>query len=159
MTGIYNLPVPSTYPPYNGISWCLEPVTNYVEIYQQECEKTESNSADNAIRASSCVRKMHAISGLVTESAEMMDNLKKHIYYGKEIDILNLKEEIGDVLWYIALLCNDLNVNMIDMMKANIQKLKTRYPNKFSNDSALNRNLDNENEVLKDLLNENTGSK
>ena len=37
----------------------------------------------------------HMAYGLITESAEIMDALKKHKFYGRELDVRNLKEEIA----------------------------------------------------------------
>ena len=54
---------------------------------------------------------IHASLGVVTESAELADMLKKHIFYGKPIDIVNIKEECGDILWYIAIICRRYNVS------------------------------------------------
>ncbi len=48
-------------------------------------------------------RVFHAAMGLVTEAAELIDVYKKHIYYGKDLDRVNTKEEIGDICWYLAL--------------------------------------------------------
>ena len=45
----------------------------------------------------------HAMRGLVTEVGELVDAYKRHLYYGEELDIVNIKEEIGDCFWYIAL--------------------------------------------------------
>ena len=46
---------------------------------------------------------IHAGYGMITETAEIMDNYKKHIYYKKPLDVVNLVEELGDLLWYVAL--------------------------------------------------------
>ncbi len=46
---------------------------------------------------------IHAGYGMITETAEIMDNYKKHIYYKKPLDMVNLVEELGDLLWYVAL--------------------------------------------------------
>ena len=43
------------------------------------------------------LRLLHAAMGLCTESGEFMDMMKKHILYGKTIDEVNLKEELGDL--------------------------------------------------------------
>ena len=45
----------------------------------------------------------HSAMGLNTEVGELVDIFKRHFFYKKEIDLVNLKEEIGDVLWYVAL--------------------------------------------------------
>lgn len=90
----------------------------------------------------------HAILGVETEGGEMGDALKKRLIYGKPLDRTNLKEEIGDVLWYLALLCRALDYDLEDAMAVNIAKLKARYPNKFTSADALNRNLERERSVL-----------
>jgi NTP pyrophosphatase (non-canonical NTP hydrolase) len=94
---------------------------------------------------------LHGAIGIATEAGELLDALKKHIYYNKELDKVNISEEIGDVLWYAALLCNCLEIDMRDVMDTNIAKLKARYPEKFDEDKAENRNLKKERRVLEDL--------
>lgn len=91
---------------------------------------------------------LHAIMGLVTESAELLDVLKKRHAYGKPVDLVNLREEAGDVLWYLPLLCRALGVSLNDVAALNIAKLRARYPAKFTQDAALNRNLDAERAIL-----------
>ena len=91
---------------------------------------------------------LHASMGLVTEAGEFQDMLKKHLYYGKELDTVNLKEEIGDVLWYCAIALKALGTNFESVMKTNIEKLQARYPEKFTEYHAKNRNLNKEREIL-----------
>jgi NTP pyrophosphatase (non-canonical NTP hydrolase) len=43
--------------------------------------------------------------GIITETAELVDVLKKQLAYGKDIDWVNVKEEIGDIFWYMANWC------------------------------------------------------
>lgn len=40
--------------------------------------------------------------GVITEAGELLDVIKKNIAYGKEIDIINVGEEIADMCWYIV---------------------------------------------------------
>lgn len=54
----------------------------------------------------------HSSTGVFTEVAELVDNLKRHIYYGKDIDYVNLKEELGDICWYFAILFNQYKENI-----------------------------------------------
>jgi len=91
---------------------------------------------------------VHASMGLVTEAGEFQDMLKKHIYYGRELDTVNLKEEIGDLLWYCAIALNALDADFESVMQTNIDKLKARYPEKFTEEAATNRNLLKEREIL-----------
>lgn len=96
----------------------------------------------------SVARLTHGLMGLVTEAAEGIDVLKKHIYYGKPIDYVNLKEELGDLFWYMAILCDELGTSFEAVMQTNIAKLRARYGEKFSSERAINRNLDAEKAVL-----------
>ena len=91
---------------------------------------------------------LHSSLGLVTEAGEFQDMLKKHIFYGRELDLVNLKEEIGDILWYCAIALEALDADFESVMQTNIDKLKARYPDKFSSERAINRNLDKEREIL-----------
>ena len=43
---------------------------------------------------------------LRTESGEIADNVKKHLFYGKNLDKENIVEELGDILWYVSTCCN-----------------------------------------------------
>ena len=91
---------------------------------------------------------LHAAFGMATESGEFIDQLKKSLFYGKELDTVNLKEELGDLLWYVAVACKALNTTIEQEMVRNIHKLKVRYPEKFTEDKAVNRDLNREREVL-----------
>lgn len=72
--------------------------------------------------------------GLTGEAGEVADIVKKHVFHGKELDKKHLAEEVGDVLWYAAMVCNWLEVDMGEVMRANIEKLKARHPNGFDGD-------------------------
>lgn len=114
--------------------------------YQEDCERTESIVQVNLSETDG--RLLHAMIGMCTETGEFADALKRHIFYGKSYDPVNLKEEIGDILWYVACACNALELDMQDVMDTNIAKLKARYGEKFSEERAENRNLELEREIL-----------
>lgn len=97
---------------------------------------------------SSIMNDLHMILGMQTEVAEIADVYKKHIAYGKDLDLVNVKEEIGDLLWYVQNMCNENNWSLEEILYTNIEKLKARYPEKFTSDNALNRDLDKEREIL-----------
>lgn len=93
---------------------------------------------------------LHAIMGIVTEAGELMDAYKKYAIYGKEIDEVNLIEELGDLEWYIALALRQLDTTYETIFQINFDKLKIRYPEKFTEFMALNRDLEREREILED---------
>lgn len=113
-----------------------------INKYQEEASRTCA-SIDGGI-----LDDMHMILGMQTEVAEIADVYKKHIAYGKELDLVNIKEEIGDAMWYFANLCNFHGWDLRDILDTNINKLKIRYPEKFTSENALNRDLVKEREVL-----------
>lgn len=94
------------------------------------------------------VRLLHAAMGMATEVAEFIDQLKKHIFYGKPLDTVNLKEELGDNTWYERIAVDELETTLFDIYYTNIEKLKARFPDKFSEESALDRDLAAEREIL-----------
>lgn len=71
----------------------------------------------------------HAITypalGLAGEAGEVANKVKKIIRDGK-LDKSALGAEIGDCLWYIAALCRDLNLDLGEVAKANLEKLQDR---------------------------------
>lgn len=87
--------------------------------------------------------------GISSECGEVADALKKHIFYGKELDVVNVAEEIGDICWYLALACNELGMAFEqDILEVNIAKLKARYGDKFSEHAAMHRDLNKERAIL-----------
>lgn len=66
--------------------------------------------------------------GVGGEAGEVMEIIKKGTRPGKEIDVEHLKEEIGDVLWYLAVLADTLDLDLEEIALNNIEKLAKRYP-------------------------------
>jgi NTP pyrophosphatase (non-canonical NTP hydrolase) len=120
--------------------------------YQHLAELTESKDFEKIaerISTVSSIRLLHAMLGFASETGEFADQLKKHIFYGKPLDKINLSEETGDLLWYLALSANVSGMpSMEDAMERNIAKLKARYGDKFTEVRATNRDLDKEREIL-----------
>ena len=78
--------------------------------------------------------------GLNGEAGQVADYWKKVKYHNHKMDNDTMIKQLGDVLWYIALLCDALDTNISDVMEKNIIKLKTRYPNgKFESERSRNR--------------------
>jgi len=93
-------------------------------------------------------RVLHGLMGVCTEAGELMDPLKRELIYGKGLDEVNVMEECGDLLWYIALALDAAGYTMEEAMEKNIAKLRARYPEKFTEEDALNRDLVEERKAL-----------
>lgn len=94
------------------------------------------------------VNTLHGILGIATEGVELIQAINKTIVTKEEFDVVNMKEEIGDIMWYIALLCNTHNIDLKQVMQTNIDKLKQRFPENFTTDNANNRDLVAERKIL-----------
>ncbi len=119
--------------------------------YISDATRTESKNFEamnTRLHNDGIKRLLHAGIGISTEAGEFLDALKKHIFYGKELDRVNLKEELGDLFWYIAIACDELDIEFEPIMARNIEKLKARYGDKFTDEKAENRNLNAERQIL-----------
>lgn len=113
-----------------------------IKEYMRLSEKTLSDHF--MVDSPSKEKMLHAVIGLVTESSELLDQFKKHVFYKKELDLVNVKEEMGDVMWYMAILLRELDLDFHQILDDNITKLKKRYGEKFDEERAANRDIDNE---------------
>ncbi len=92
-------------------------------LQHQECIREDTN-LDLGGLLNGCL-------GLAGESGEVLDMVKKCIFHEVELDEDHLKKELGDVMWYVAALCEAFGFSLDDIMQMNIEKLKARYPEGF----------------------------
>lgn len=102
--------------------------------YQQAVMRT----ANNGVKAQTS-KLLNASLGLNGESGEFADAVKKCVYQGHELDRSHLVEELGDVMWYVAYVCDALGCDLCEVVEANVEKLRRRYPEGFSADKSVNR--------------------
>ena len=74
---------------------------------------------------------INSVMGLCGESGEAIDIVKKWMAQGHELDKERLKKELGDIAWYLAEAATALEIPLEDILQANIDKLKKRYPDGF----------------------------
>lgn len=83
-------------------------------------------------------RIMHALHGLASEVGEIHGIWQK-IYQGHPFNQADVIDEAGDLCWFLAELCDCLQVNMDEVATQNIDKLRKRYPRGFSEYRNLHR--------------------
>ena len=111
-------------------------------------------------------RILHGIWGTETELGELTDAFKKSFFYRKPLDTVNVLEEIGDILWYVILLEDELertfygtrdvldkfaklyDSNLDECYDKIVLKLKARYGKAFDKGKAADRDLDTERHIL-----------
>lgn len=87
---------------------------------------------------------LHAAIGISTESAEILDIVKKYAINGKAMDDDKIIDELGDMYWYMHLLISRLGVFESVIKGRNIKKLRERFGDSFSSESAINPNKERE---------------
>ena len=82
---------------------------------------------------------INGVMGLCGESGEAIDLVKKWLAQGHELDKEKLAKELGDICWYLAETATAIGYDLEDIMAANIEKLKKRYPQGFEAERSIHR--------------------
>ena len=82
---------------------------------------------------------LNGVMGLCGEAGEVIDLVKKHLHQGHDLDHVKVVEELGDVLWYCALIAEAVGATLSEVMLINEKKLEERYPEGFSKERSIHR--------------------
>ena len=121
----------------------------FVDILTSPLSKNRKdfiNRVDQLSEKVNVPRLLTAAIGLNDESGEFAGLVKKIIFHGKELNeenLIHMKKELGDIMWYLANACIALNIKSFDeIINLNIEKLSARYGNSFSTEKSENRRKD-----------------
>ena len=104
-----------------------------------EYQKAALRTANTGPERSRSDRLANWALGLIGEAGEIAEEMKKHLYHEHELDHAALVKELGDVLWYLAVLAEEVGVELEEVAATNIAKLRRRYPDGFSAASSIRR--------------------
>jgi len=76
-------------------------------------------------------RLVDASAGLTEEAAELLGLVRKKVYQGRDVGVDRLREELGDVLWCLAVASHTLGFSLSEIAEANQAKLVKRHPGGF----------------------------
>lgn len=79
--------------------------------------------------------------------SKLSDAIKRSFIYGDELPDLRYTNQ--SILKSVTTMCLSLNMSPEEMMDINIKKLSKRYPNGFSKDDALNRDVEAEKKTMR----------
>ena len=82
---------------------------------------------------------INSVMGLCGESGEAIDIVKKWLAQGHELDKTRLAKELGDIAWYLAEAATALELSLEEILQANLDKLKLRYPEGFDSERSVSR--------------------
>ncbi len=77
--------------------------------------------------------------GLAGEAGEFANMVKKLTAHGHDISPEILADELGDVMWYVAEAATAIGIPLGEIAKTNVDKLRKRYPEGFSEERSINR--------------------
>jgi NTP pyrophosphatase (non-canonical NTP hydrolase) len=104
-----------------------------LNTYQKEARRSRNNSLTDREFL------LNGALGLAGETGEVVDVIKKHLFQGHDLDKTKIVDELGDVMWYIALICDCIGFDLDFVTARNILKLRKRYPDKFSPEQSIDR--------------------
>lgn len=96
-----------------------------IDDYQQAALRT-ARDADGALPPL-----WYLALGLTGEAGEVANLVKKFERHGKPFDADALADELGDVLWYLAVSAQAAGLSLSDVAERNVEKLRARYPDGF----------------------------
>jgi NTP pyrophosphatase (non-canonical NTP hydrolase) len=90
------------------------------DSYQEQTNYTVVYDPDVAV--------LYPLIGLANEAGEVLGKYKKFLRGDKDIDDTweGIASELGDVLWYIARVADDMGYSMSDIAQRNLHKLEDR---------------------------------
>ena len=103
-----------------------------IDVYQNRAIRTANGGKGNdALLCCSL--------GIAGEAGEVVDLVKKWVYHGHAQDVTKMREELGDVLWYVAVLAASQGLSLDEIARYNLSKLSMRYPGGFSETASWGR--------------------
>ncbi len=73
--------------------------------------------------------------GIAGEAGDVAGCIKKTVFHEND-QRDGIRENLGDTLWYVAMICNYFGWDLEEILKENIEKLKRRYPQGFTEKDA-----------------------
>ena len=84
-------------------------------------------------------RLLDAAAGLAEESGEILGIVRKHVFQSRPLDLVELEKELGDALWCLSVAAASAGLTLERVAAANVEKLRVRYPDGYSNEASRNR--------------------
>ncbi len=119
---------------HNGVSE-FESWAEHIDV-DTSLEKHSRTHLSGAIAAATC------------QVGDYNDLLKKHLFYGRELNLDKMKKTLQKLCMSVSGICIVSGYTIEKARETNIAKLKARYGEKFTEAAALNRDLETERKIL-----------
>lgn len=126
---------------------------NYQKIFEnldsistmvRDCQYTDIVPLNDEIAVNE--RMFHSIMGIMTEAAELGEAMNDGFP-----DDVNVLEEFFDLDWYKFIGIDEMGGDQVKIWETGFNKLRARYPEKFSSKRAIERDIKAEREILDTL--------
>ncbi len=107
-------------------------MTDLIDDFQQAVGRTRATNDTRDTLALAAI-------GLAGETGEICDLIKKVLYHHHALERERLEEEIGDLCWYLATLCDVTGIRLAKALQGNLNKLRRRYPDGFNAERSRTR--------------------
>ncbi|MFH0808646.1 MAG: nucleoside triphosphate pyrophosphohydrolase family protein [archaeon] len=97
-----------------------------LDEYQEVCKRTSKKFSEPELEIATWGL------GIAGEAGDVASCIKKTFAHKNDNMKNGIKENIGDMMWYAAMICNFFGWKLSDCLQGNIEKLRERYPNGFS---------------------------
>ena len=101
-----------------------------LDDYQRAALRTINPALDDRDRL------LDASAGLAEEAAEVLGLVRKRVFQSREVESDRMIEELGDVLWCLAVTAHALGISLSQVAEANQVKLAKRHPRGFAGDGG-----------------------
>lgn len=130
---------------YNAASAGAEVCAAKRIMFYQDVQADEMEADDNYGNELGALGRdtTHGVLGILDEAGEIAEAFS--YFMVGEISLAELHqhllEEVGDMLWFIACLAEGMDMPLVTFIDVMSNKLRQRYPEKFTPEHALNRNV------------------
>ena len=97
--------------------------------YQKLCKRTAKIFKDKKLEVA-----CYGL-GIAGEASDVAGCIKKTLFHGDD-QTQGIKENLGDTMWYVAMIANLYDWNLEEILNENIAELKKRYSRGFTNKEA-----------------------
>ena len=104
-----------------------------LDDYQSAASRTVNRSLSDRDRL------LDAAAGLSEEAGEILGIVRKHAFQSHPLNRDRLQTELGDALWCLAIAAQSAGMTLEQVAATNIAKLRSRYPEGYSDDASLAR--------------------
>lgn len=130
--------------------WYCAVAINALGFNHDEVSSLESEASEPLVQKHSTLCLKAALLAAVCATGEYNDLLKKHLFYGRELNVEKMKRVLQALCLAVSGLCFISGTTIGEARQTNINKLKARYGEKFTEAAALNRDLETERKILED---------